>query len=71
MVYKTVGHDAGKMEIERIVNETSYIGKDPKRLTLIADLITRNFTNPNGQYQQNEKYFCYYPQEKNMIIAVL
>jgi hypothetical protein len=64
MVFKTVGHDAGKMEVDRIVNETSYLGKDPKRLALIADLITSNFTNPNWQYQQKEEYFCYYPSLK-------
>jgi hypothetical protein len=55
-------HDAGKIEVDGIVNNTSYLKKDPKRLTLIAYLITSNFTNPNWQYQRDEEHFCYYPQ---------
>jgi hypothetical protein len=61
--YKTTIHDKGKSEIEQIVNETSYLGLNEKRLTLIADLITQNFTDPNWGYQQNENYFCYYPDD--------
>jgi hypothetical protein len=64
---KTVIHDAGKMEIDRIVNDTSYLEKDPKRLTLIADIITRDFTDPYWAYQQNEENFCYYPDDKEML----
>jgi hypothetical protein len=26
-------------------------------------MITRNFTDPNWDYQKNEKYFCYYPND--------
>jgi len=61
---KTVIYEAGKTEIENIVSQTSQLGTDPKRLTIIADLIIQNFTDPNWQYQQNEKYFCYYPNDK-------
>ena len=58
---KTTIHIAGKSEINTIVNKTSYLGQNPKRLTLIADMIVSNFTNPNWVYQQNEYFFCYYP----------
>jgi hypothetical protein len=60
---KTVIHDAGKREIDKIVNKTSYLGKDPKRLTLIADIITSDFTNPYWPHQ-NETDFCYYPDDQ-------
>jgi hypothetical protein len=59
----TVAHNSGKMKISSIVNDTSYLGNDPKRLTLIADAITRNFTDPNWHDQQNVQYFCYYPND--------
>ena len=60
---KTTIHDAGKLEIESMVEKTLYLGKDPRRLTLIADMITNNFTDPSWTYQENEKYFCYYPND--------
>jgi hypothetical protein len=60
--YPTI-HESGKQEIATIVNTTSYLGKDPKRLTLIASLITNNFTDPYWPHQQNENYFCYYPDD--------
>jgi len=63
-LYKTTIHDAGKLEIATIVNTTSHLGKDPQRLTLIADIITSNFTDPFWPYQQNEIFFCYYPDDE-------
>jgi hypothetical protein len=60
ILYKTTIYSAGKSEISSIVNKTSYLGKDPIRLTLIADMITSNFTDPNWEYQRNEDHFCYY-----------
>lgn len=63
---KTVIHDAGKMEIYRIVDETSYLGKDPKRLALIADNITSDFTDPYWKRQWDENTFCYYPDDEKM-----
>ena len=51
-----------KTQIDSIINRTSYLDRDPKRLALIAELITNDFTDPNWGYQRNEKYFCYYPK---------
>jgi hypothetical protein len=62
MQYYAGIHDTGKLEIDRIVQDTSSLGRDPGRLTLIAHFITRNFTNPNWPNQQDEEHFCYYPQ---------
>jgi hypothetical protein len=63
---KTVIHDAGKLEIDIIVNKTSYLGKESKRLTLIADMITSDFTDPYWPHQQDENHFCYYPDDEKM-----
>lgn len=54
-------HDAGKEKIDKIVNKTSPLGKDPTRLSQIASLITSDFTDPNWAYQMNDDFFCYYP----------
>jgi len=54
-------HESGRQEIATLVNATSYLGKDPKRLTLIAELITNNFTDP--YWPHSEQYFCYYPDD--------
>jgi len=59
---KTAIHTAGNMEIDSIINRTSSFGEDPKRLALIAEMITNDFTDPNWGYQRNENYFCYYPK---------
>ena len=54
---KDVIHDVGKNEINLIVTQTDYLGKNTNRLTIIADLITSNFTDPNWNYQQNTNFF--------------
>jgi hypothetical protein len=56
-------HNAGEARIDYIVNNTSSLRNDPKKLTQIADMITRDFTDPNWAYQQNEDFFCYYPND--------
>ncbi len=62
--YKSTATPNGELEIEKMVKNASYLEKDEKRLILIADLITTNFTDPNWNYQQNEAFFCYYPEDK-------
>lgn len=64
VLHKTVIYNVGKSNIDEIVDNTSYLGKNPKRLTQIADLITRDFSNPNWDYQQNDTLFCYYPDDR-------
>jgi hypothetical protein len=71
ILYETTIHDAGKAEIDSTVTRTSHLGKDPSRLTLIANIITSNFTDPNWDYQKNSNFFCYYPDDNVFTYCLL
>lgn len=61
----SIKKEEGNRTINEIVESSRYYDKEQERLTIIASLITEDFTDPYFPFQRDDMYFCHYGEPGN------